>query len=125
MNINDLTIGQAKELAKYFCNNNTTNDIGLNSMIGEKVIVRTYSAGVHFGTLKEKQGSEVILGDSRRVYYWKTNGGISLSEVARTGLHNDSKVCASVEAQWLDVIEIIPCTNKAVESIEAQNDHKA
>jgi len=47
MNIDDMTIGEAKKIASMFGsqNSNTT----LNSMVGQKVIVRTYSAGVHFG----------------------------------------------------------------------------
>lgn len=43
MNINDLTIGQAKGLVSLF----TAKETGpLNTMVGQKVIVRTYSAGV-------------------------------------------------------------------------------
>ena len=35
-------------------------------MIGKQVIVRTYSAGVHFGRLVERDGKEVVLNDARR-----------------------------------------------------------
>ena len=123
MNINELTIGQAKELAAMFGNNTTSNE-GLSSMIGEKVIVRTYSCGVHYGELVEKNGTEVILKQSRMFYYWKTtDGGISLNEIANNGVHGDSKLCAAVDRQWLDAIGIIPCTKKAIKNIEAKNEY--
>jgi hypothetical protein len=124
MNINELTIGEAKELANLFNNKASSND-GLNSLIGEKVIIRTYSAGVHFGTLIEKSGTEVILKDSRRLWYWKAIKSISLSAVAKYGLSDKSKVAPEVEKQWLDAIEIIPCTKEAIKSIEGQKDVEA
>lgn len=123
MNIDDLTLRQAKELTVQFGHKNTC---GLNSMIGEKVIVRTYSAGVHYGELIEKEGEEVILKESRRLYFWKTkNDGISLSEVSIDGLDNSSKVCSPICAIWLKAIEIIPCTKEAIKNIEDQNEYKA
>ena len=51
MNINDLTIGQARELANMFGSNQQQ---GLNDQVGEYVIIRTYSAGVWFGKLEKK-----------------------------------------------------------------------
>jgi len=124
MNLNDLTIGQAKELSSLFGSN--SGQSGISSLIGSKVIARTYSAGVHFGELAEKVGTEVILRKSRRLYYWKTkNNGVSISEIANEGLSSESKVCSPVNQQWLDVIEIIPCTEGAAQNIEAQDEHKA
>lgn len=37
-------------------------------MIGKKVIIRADRAGVFYGTLKEKNGSEVTLADCRRLW---------------------------------------------------------
>lgn len=121
MNIYDLAIGQAKEISNLFGQKQTNK--GLQSLVGETVIIRTYSAGVHFGKLVEKDGNEVILEKARRLYYWKTNGGISLSEVATTGLHEDSKVCVPLDKLWLEAIEIISCTEKAIKSIYGMEDH--
>ena len=113
-------------------NNNKNNSEGKklssidNNLIGKKVIIRTYSAGVHYGELIEKEGKEVILKNARRLYYWETlNKGISLSEVAIVGLTNRSKVCAAVNLIWLEAIEIIPCSENAIKNIEVQNDYKA
>ena len=129
MNINELTIGQAKELANLFADKKEANSVlpaQINCFIGQKVIIRTYSAGVFFGELVEKCNKEVILKNARRLYYWKTvDKGISLSEVAISGLHGDSKICEAVDNIWLEAIEIIPCTKTAIKSIENQRDYKA
>lgn len=124
--IDDLTIGEAKKLAALFGGNAIQQPTeGLSTMIRQKVIIRTYAAGVHYGELSEKAGKEVILKDARRLWYWKTaNGGISLSEVANEGLHKDSKVCAVVDNIWLEAIEIIPCTETAIKNIEGANVYK-
>ena len=88
------------------------------SLLGEYVIIRTYSAGVWAGFLKEKVKSEVYLTDARRLYYWKNIEGISLSGISLNGLDKEaSKICAPVPKVWLKAIEIIPCSKKAQESI--------
>lgn len=81
-------------------------------MIGKDVIVRTYSAGVHFGTLGGKDGKEVLLRDSRRIWYWE--GAFTLSAVAMTGVSNESKLSVLVpEILLTEAIEIIPCSKEA------------
>lgn len=48
---------------------------GINDYaIGKEVIIRTYSAGVWFGVLKQKAGNEVILSKARRMYKWLAAG---------------------------------------------------
>ena len=86
--------------------------------INKQVIVRADRAGVFFGTLAEKNGSEVTLKNVRRIWYW--DGAASLSELAVNGVTNPKgcKFCVQVEElEVLGVIEVIPCTDKAVESI--------
>lgn len=128
----NLTLGEIKELMALFAGNkafnatNQSNEDGLNLMVGRKAIIRTYTAGVFFGEIVEKSGKEVIIKNARRLYYWKTkNKGISLSEVANSGLADDSKVCAPVELIWLEAIELIPCSKDAIKNIEGQNEYKA
>lgn len=125
MNINDLTIGQAKELASMF-GNKSTESTGLNCMIGKKVIIRTYSAGVWFGELSQKDRNEVILLNARRMWTWWAKEGISLSSVAVNGIiQYKSKIAEAVDSVWLEAIEIIPCTNAAIELIESAKNAKA
>ena len=86
--------------------------------IGKEVIIRTYSAGVWFGVLKQKAGNEVILTKARRMYEWWAKESISLSGVARHGIkQDDSKICGELDSVWLEAIEIIPVTGNAAESI--------
>jgi hypothetical protein len=87
-------------------------------MIGKYCVVRTYSAGVHAGILESKDGKEVVLRDSRRIWYWA--GAASLSELAGRGTSNpiECKFPAPVDAILLtEAIEIIPCTDEAEKSI--------
>lgn len=88
-------------------------------MIGKKVIIRTYSAGVWFGELEQKSGNEVILKDARRMWKWWAKEGISLSACALYGVkHDGSKIIEAVDSVWLEAIEIIPCTDTAIQSLE-------
>ena len=93
-------------------------------VIGKKVIIRANRAGVFFGTLKEKRetpaGVEVELENSRRIWYW--SGAASLSQLATEGTKNpgDCKFTVVVPHHTvMQVIEIIPCTEEAIKSIES------
>jgi len=124
MNIDNLTIGEAKQLAQMF--GATQPSQGLNCMIGEKVIVRTFSAGVWFGELDQKSGNEVILKDARRMYRWWATESISLSAVALYGVnHNKGKIIEAVPSVWLEAIELIPCSAQSIESLEGAPNVKA
>ncbi len=82
------------------------------------VIVRTYSAGVFAGTLVKKEGQEVVLKNARRIWYW--DGAASLSQLAMEGTskpENCKFPCEVTEITLMQVIEIIPCTKKAIKSI--------
>jgi hypothetical protein len=92
----------------------------MNYPINEIVIVRADRAGVFFGTLAEKEGNEVKLTNCRRI--WKWSGAASLSELAVNGVTNpgDCKFSVPVKSIIVEgVIEIIPCEQKAIESINA------
>lgn len=126
MDINDLTLGQVQQLKEFFggaCSPSANSKPIASRMIGKQVIIRTYSAGVWFGKLSEKSGSEVIIKNARRLWKWWAKESISLSAVAIHGLNLDkSKVCEAVDSIWLDAIEIVPCTDIAIKSIsEAKN----
>jgi hypothetical protein len=98
----------------------------LNTMLGQKVIVRTYSAGVWFGALSEKSGAEVILTSARRMWFWKAKESISLSACALYGIaQKESRIVAPVPSVWLEAIEIMPCSESAILSIEGAPHVKA
>ena len=81
-------------------------------------MVRTNSAGVFAGVLKSRKGSELILKNARRIYYW--TGAATLSQLSQDGTSSPEtcKFPAAVpEVVLLGVIEIIPMSKKAVDSI--------
>ena len=87
-------------------------------MLGKVCIVRTYSAGVFLGTVVEKDGKEVKLTNARRIWYW--DGAATLSQLATDGTSKpqNCKFPAAVPEVFLtDAIEIIPASDKAIESI--------
>lgn len=87
--------------------------------IGRKVIIRADRAGVFYGTLSAKEGTEVELKDCRRIWYW--SGAASISELASSGVTapRDCKFSVTVSSIIITgVIEIIPCTNTAIDSIK-------
>lgn len=87
-------------------------------MIGKYCMVRSANAGVFAGTVAERDGSEVLLKDARRIWYW--DGAATLSQLATDGTKKPSncKFPAPVsEVLLLEVIEIIPITDAAKASI--------
>lgn len=125
INTDELTLGQIKELNSVL-GSNSQESSGLNSMVGQKCIIRTYSAGVWFGTIEQKSKDEVIVKDARRMWRWWAAESISLSAVALHGIKQDkSQICEAVNAVWLQPVELIPCTQKAIESIEGAQNVKA
>lgn len=80
-------------------------------MIGRYVIVRTKSAGVHVGILSDKNGLEVKLLASRRIWYWE--GAFTLSEASQTGIKGGKVSVVVPEIILTEAIEIIPCSDAA------------
>ena len=122
MNIDNLTYSELKQIAKMF-NNASAEEKTLNTFIGMKVIVRTYTAGVWFGTIEEKSKDEVIISNARRLWKWHAKKGISLSGVANFGIQDaESRIEKAVASVWLQAIELIPCTSESIKSIEDAKD---
>ena len=93
--------------------------------IGKKVIIRGDRSGVEYGTLVAQEGQEVTLKNARRIWYW--DGAASLSQLAKDGTSkpNSCKFTVFVDSiTILDAIEIIPCTDKAIKSIEEVTEWK-
>lgn len=118
MNIDDITIGEAKELANMFANASSPMPID-NGMIGKFVIVRCRDAGVHAGFLESQNGRECVLSNARRLWYWKpAKGAAFLSGIAVEGLDKSSKIGAPVRIHLTENCEIIECTATASKSIQ-------
>lgn len=89
------------------------------TMKNKAVLVRTYSAGVHFGYLKRREGKEVELEGARRIWRWF--GAWTLNEIANAGVDvSKSKISQPVMSIVLtEAIEIIECTPEAVDNLES------
>lgn len=118
MNIEDLTIREAREIAAMF-GGTTTNQPAAASkwqhpLLGKRVLVRTYSAGVHIGTLASvnpDNAMECHLTDALRLWKWE-GGGLSLSAVAHNGIRG-GRLNRTDEVTLTNAIEFIPTTDEA------------
>jgi len=89
------------------------------------VLIRTYSAGVHYGYLKKRTGKEVTLVNARRI--WKWDGAFTLSEVATKGVskpQNCKFSCVVPKIVLTEAIEIITITSVAEESLKGVEDYE-
>ena len=85
----------------------------------KKYIIRCDRAGVFYAEIAERRGSEADLVNSRMLWYW--DGAASLSQLANEGVTapDNCKFTVTVpQMTVLGVIEIIPCTEAAVKSID-------
>ena len=81
-------------------------------------LVRANAAGVFAGYVGHREGQEATLRKARRIWYWA--GAASLSQLAMEGTSKpeECKFPCEVDTVILaDVIEIIPMTERAKESI--------
>lgn len=90
-------------------------------ILNKKSIIRCNRAGVFFGTITEfdHETREAVIKDSRRLWYW--DGAASLSQLATEGVSKPQNCKFTVtvdEMVVMEVIEIIPCSDKAIKSID-------
>lgn len=81
-------------------------------------VVRTTNAGVFFGKIKEKSAAEVTMTDVRKIWHWE--GACAVEQLAIYGTTRPSECKFTVivpEMVIAEPIQIIPCTEKAVESL--------
>ena len=85
MNFDDLILGEIKTIKSLLNKGECALDPARN-MVGKTCMFRTYSAGVHFGVLAEKQGQTCLVKNAQRVFYWTE--ACSLSQLAMEGSKN-------------------------------------
>jgi hypothetical protein len=93
-------------------------------LIGSQVIVRTYSAGVHYGTLRQigSDGKSCKLEGARRI--WKWLGAFTLSELSQKGPSLGSKLDSSDSVFLTEAIEYLVATPTAVAAFAAMENYK-
>ncbi len=110
-NFDKLTVAQAGELLRMFLNLDPNPFKEQHPVIGRRCVIRTYTAGVHIGTVVAKHGTEVILNEPLRL--WKWQGALSLSAVALTGITGGRLQRSPDGTLVTQAIEILPCTPEA------------
>ena len=98
----------------------------MSKFIGKEVIVRAKDAGVFFGTLKSREGNTVVLSNVRKIYYW--DGACAVEELAVNGTSKPDNCKYTLLVEEMEIenpIQIIPCTEKAIESNKAVKIWKA
>lgn len=88
----------------------------------EYVLVRTYSAGVHYGILNHTCDTKVRLVNARRIARWR--GAMSCTEIALDGIEDSKEGWSRVSKRigWIDLleaIEILPITSVALAKLDA------
>lgn len=88
-------------------------------IIGKVCMVRSSTAGVFFGEVQQIDGNKVTMRAARRIWYW--DGAATLSQLATEGTSapENCKFPAAVDVMVFGVSEIIPATEKAIDSIAA------
>lgn len=85
----------------------------------QKYIVRTDRAGVFYGNITEANKDSVTMTNVRKVFYW--DGACAVEELALNGTTKpkNCKLTVTVdEMQISSPIQIIPCTEKAIASLD-------
>lgn len=81
-------------------------------------IVRADRAGVFFGQIKERTETEVTMTNVRKLFYW--DGACAVEELATNGTKRPTACKFTLTIPEMIIanpIQIIPCTDEAIKSI--------
>lgn len=113
MNVDELTIGQIKQLQNLIGGVQVRQQTTC-PMLGKRCLIRTYSAGVHIGDVawvNPENAMECKLENALRLWKWE-GGGLSLSEIANNGIKG-GRLNSTGEVMLTNAIEYIPTTKEA------------
>ena len=85
----------------------------------EKFLFRCDRSGVFYGEKVEIEGQRAKIKNARKIYYW--NGANCLEQLATDGTKrpDDCKFTVTVsEIEVYDLIQLLPCTDVAIKSID-------
>lgn len=124
MNLDELTIGEARKLASMFPQALTTGSIPPSSHIAKltvpveiPVIVCTDKRGVFFGYTTDISGEIIKLRSSRMAFYWSANQG-GVMGLASEGPRDGSKIGARADIELRGITCVMRCTPESVKAWE-------
>ncbi len=90
-----------------------------SNFVGRMCIVRTFSAGVFYGTITATEGKEVLIKNAVRLWQWA--GAASLSQIAVEGVMKPKDCKFGMEVPEIlvtEAIEILPLSDAALVSLK-------
>ena len=94
-----------------------------DALKNKKVIVRADGAGVLFGTLADRENSDVLLEDVRKIHWWE--GACAVEQIAVDGVDAASRLTVVVgEMIVFSCDQLLPCTDKAILNLTGQKEWK-
>lgn len=117
MDIDDLTIKQARELAALFCG--TPVAAASANSDQRPVIVRSRDAGCIYGYLLGYEGSTVHLRDARQMWSWTAAEGGTLLDCATHGVNAGKFSATASRVTVIGACAIIDVSVKAIPSLES------
>lgn len=80
-------------------------------------IVRTDRAGVFFGQVKENKGTSIVMQNVRKIHYWE--GAAAVEQISTDGVNEKSRLTVTIPEMEISApIQIIPCSQKAVDCLQ-------
>ncbi len=118
MNIDDMTIKQAREIARLFCDQPQTSSATACDMVGHRVIVRAVNAGAVYGTLASLDGDTAVVRDARQMWHWTAKQGGTLIDCATHGVKGGKFSAVSDSVTVLGACAIISVSTDAENSLD-------
>lgn len=119
--IDNLTIGEAKQLAAMFGGRPETAPVAreIIGQLGRPVIVRSRDAGVLFGDYDGNNGSTIYLKNARQLWKWRAAQGGTLIDVATHGVAKSGNKFSPAQntVTVFNACALIDCTDDAANSI--------
>ena len=127
MDIDNLTIAQAREIAAMFAKETQLKAQRLtDNLVGKYVIVRSRNEGINAGYVEAADETGVVLREARRLWYHRpaVESESWYEGVANQGLSADSKISAPVAVKAIiESYSVTLCTENAKASIEGARAH--
>ena len=87
-------------------------------LIGRQVLVRSYDAGVYYGTLVDADENTAKLENVRNIWRW--SGANCLADIANHGIRNggDTRISLPVSSMVINrVCQLMPLTDAAINNL--------
>jgi len=120
MNIEDLTIKQAREIAAQFGQAAAPSPrFEGSNMIGQRVIVRADKAGAVYGTLESLNGDTATVSNARQMWSWTAKEGGTLIDCATHGVKGGKFSNFADSVTVIGACAVISVSKRAEDSLDA------